>query len=92
MAILGTKFHNGVKFVLHDNLLGDNKQATSAVQSPLREMQETYFYHSFPRHHEHDPNFTLGLGILRSILKRGLLLTAEEFPQSGHHPPGRECA
>jgi hypothetical protein len=47
---------------------------------------EVFFYHSFPRHHEHDRDFSLGLGILRSILKNGLLLTAEAFPRSGQHP------
>ena len=44
-----------------------------------------YFYHSFPRHNDHE----LALGILRSILKNGLLLTGESrlVPGSGELGP-----
>lgn len=48
---------------------------------------EIFFYHSFPRHHKHDDaHRTLALSTLRSILKNGLLLTAEEFPQPENFP------
>lgn len=49
--------------------------------APTRE--PTYFYHSFPRK-PNNRNRALGLKILDSILKNGLLLTAEqrEFPSS----------
>lgn len=42
-------------------------------------MRRAYFYHSFPRHKDRH----LGLKILRSILERGLLLTAESRPIAG---------
>ena len=42
--------------------------------------QDVCFYHSFPRHHKHDHDYSIALKTLRSILKNGLLLTAEEFP------------
>lgn len=51
-----------------------------ALSNPDRRI---YFYHSFPRHHRYDDaQKSLALRTLGSILKHGLLLTAEEFPQS----------
>lgn len=50
--------------------------------------REIFFYHSFPRHHQYDnKRRTLALRTLASILKNGLLLTAEAFPDAPGFPP-----
>jgi len=56
--------------------------------APKASSREIFFYHSFPRHHKHDNKHrTLALRTLTSILKNGLLLTAEAFPVAPGVPP-----